>query len=376
MATEKESPKGLSLTMQGNVEYRSILNNVDYIFQRLSSDDINNFFKEVCEISLVDEKDKLILLFSALNNALCYMRDEDELIYNFALFKEHTNTPTLIKLYSSRRDFPSQIRQDLLESLKSLTGYTPGVPKVPPEEELQLNLYLQQLVIILENLPVNKLLAVPQITCLLQKVYSPDLYEDNGSSILNIINNIKYNHAMTVEKEKELYNQIHFPTTKNQPLDFINKVVEGLYSQNIDYLFSAIDLYINDYLQVEKNGLRTQLLLDDKIILFYSSYFTEKQDYWNKSFIELILAHYNKEVFFSFMKKYDLPFSIPISFSTKKMAVEEDGDIEEIISYNYISLHNYAIYKSLPLASDLLERGVNVWEDYQYNLVRNNEIPL
>lgn len=87
-------------------------------------------------VSLMDDgggdgmwKGRAISLISALMMALCYMRDYDGLLLDVDVIREYLILDNIIKLYKTRRDLPSNIRQSIRGYIMSLPGYQENAPK-------------------------------------------------------------------------------------------------------------------------------------------------------------------------------------------------------------------------------------------------------
>lgn len=100
-------------------------------------------------VSLMDDggsdgmwKGRAISLISAIMMALCYMRDNDGLLLDVDVIREYLILDNIIKLYKTRKDLPSNIRQSVRGYLVSLPGFQEGAPK-QNETALEQHGYLQ-----------------------------------------------------------------------------------------------------------------------------------------------------------------------------------------------------------------------------------------
>jgi intracellular multiplication protein IcmO len=88
-------------------------------------------------VSLMDDsggggdmwKGRAISLISAIMMALVYMRDQKEILLDVDAIREHLILDNIIKLFKTRRDFPSHIRAALRAYLVSLPGFQEAAPK-------------------------------------------------------------------------------------------------------------------------------------------------------------------------------------------------------------------------------------------------------
>lgn len=99
-------------------------------------------------VSLMDDggsdgmwKGRAISLISAIMMALCYMRDNDGLLLDIDVIREHLILDNIIKL-NKRRDLPPNIRQSIRGYLVSLPGFQENAPK-QNETALEQHGYLQ-----------------------------------------------------------------------------------------------------------------------------------------------------------------------------------------------------------------------------------------
>lgn len=99
-------------------------------------------------VSLMDDggsdgmwKGRAISLISAIMMALCYMRDNDGVLLDIDVIREHLILDNIIKL-NKRRDLPANIRQSIRGYLVSLPGFQEGAPK-QNETALEQHGYLQ-----------------------------------------------------------------------------------------------------------------------------------------------------------------------------------------------------------------------------------------
>lgn len=74
-------------------------------------------------------KGRAISLISAIMTCLIHMRDEKEILLDVDIINEYMILDNLIKLYKTRRDFPTQIRNSLRMYLNSLPGFQESAPK-------------------------------------------------------------------------------------------------------------------------------------------------------------------------------------------------------------------------------------------------------
>lgn len=74
-------------------------------------------------------KGRAISLISAIMMALVFMRDEKEILLDVDTIREYLILDNIIKLYKTRRDFPSHVRAALRAYLVSLPGFQESAPK-------------------------------------------------------------------------------------------------------------------------------------------------------------------------------------------------------------------------------------------------------
>ena len=87
-------------------------------------------------------KGRAISLISAVMMALVYMRDQKELLLDVEAIREYLIIDNIIKLYKTRKDFPTHIRNALRAYLVSLPGFQESAPK-QGETVLEQHGYLQ-----------------------------------------------------------------------------------------------------------------------------------------------------------------------------------------------------------------------------------------
>ena len=227
----------------------------------------------------------------------------------------------------------------------------------------------------LKNIDFVKLLQNKKMIQLLDEVKynSMDLENPNNAAIVHMLNHLKYNNSLTIDNEKEIFSLI--PKIINELEDsnkenkIITNIILGLSSQNKEIFLDNLILYINRFLEKNKQSQRSinEMFLEDKIEIFYSNNFAKQQNVWNKSLIELIITHYNKDIFFTFMEIYKIPFNIPICKEIKSSNSEE-------IVITYQSLYEYGIENNINLAKDLIENNIDIWKIFEHKLVLNDKI--
>jgi Cdc6-like AAA superfamily ATPase len=357
-------------------EYRDIISNLDNYLNRAEPEDIGLFFSILCDMNNIvpEEKSDLTRLFNIVNSFISHMKKDNELFYTVSVLENYLDLTNFIKVYKTRRDFPVAIRNSIYNYLNDLEDYEADLAKQDEDTIKDFNMTAKRVMAVINSYAVDKAISNPQIVALFDKLEYGNLEHQDKlkTSIIHVLARIKYGNSLDLKTENELLDLMDENLKAANLLEksFLYDVSQGLSENNAEILFRGIDKYVNDYL-IHKKGNYTieTMLLDHKIELFYSDYFA-KFKFGKDCFIEQLVTHYNKDIFFAFMKRYNIPFNIPIPSPYYKH--NEDGDL--IPAVDYISLAGLAGSINCSLVKDMVDSGVNVWEHFSQNVVLNDAI--
>lgn len=204
------------------------------ILEKKSKDFLNNWDSENIQLLFVylmsstqDDmwKGRALLLLQAIINALCFLRDKNEIILSTQIMTEYIVLENIVTLYN-RKDFPIYIKEKLRSYLRSLPGFREG-EKRQSETVMEQHGYLQmQLLAPLEQL--EKIELHDPI------IISPKWYQANY--VYTITDNIKNeNSKEVVHLFKEL--EIKFDEDLSQVKMRKIKTSHRLYDNSIEKFY-------------------------------------------------------------------------------------------------------------------------------------------
>jgi hypothetical protein len=343
------------------------ITHIDNLLVRLNQQQIELFFHVLCDIKEIKDEDRqaMFSVFALSNEALiidCVYYEKTSKSKIELLF-EQFNLEHILK-NTRRRDanFSGINRERIIHFLHSLKNVKSNEPAENQDADIQktFRIIKYQLMALLNNLPVNALCHHVQLSPILDEAFN--LHKQNISEVTHIIANIKHNHLMTVDMENEwndsVTNHHHTPLNSNIIHTFTRDIYYGLLQANHDVFFQGMDAYIDYYLKKEsKNRKNQRLLLDDQIEAFYSPYYASLQNLWDSSLINALLHYYDTDLFFAFMQRYDIDFTIPVSFQGQ-----------------YLSLAEFACYHKINLIDDMVERKMDLWSAFSHKIIVQKEI--
>lgn len=319
-------------------------------------------FKELGKISKISKQEisQIEPLYYFITGALIYSKKNDFEKITLDDFLDYLNLDILVRTVFVREDFPANLTKKLYKYLNKIpllnlsnTRQSEGVC-----EQHFLNVTkLKRIVFFpsLEEFKNNKI-----ITEVINKIMNVTK-EINENSIQKYVTDILFEgvaDAKDVEKIDFLVNDF----LENEEYLSNNSIVYGMIdsvlSPNLANLIEYTDQYIAIYLKNASHKETQNLTIEDKIILFFSDYFEEFQSYTNmtyKKVIHLLIDYYDKDLFFAFMKHYDLPFNLGIR-EEKKIILKQDDSEKEITIQSFYSLFEFVIFlNNFSMAEDLLE---------------------
>lgn len=357
-------------------EYIDIMSSLDNYLNCSEPEDISLLFSVLCDIKNIcpEEKSDLTKLFNIVNSFLSEMKKQNELIYNVKVLEYYLDLYNFIKIYKTRIDLPNSIRNSIHNYLNELKGYGPNLTIQSEDTVKDFNMTAKRVMTVINSYSLDKAINNTQIIELFDKLQHKNLEHQDRvkTSILHVLARIKYGKEIELITENELLHLMGYNIMAINSVEksFLYDIAQGLSDSNPEILFKGIDSYVNRYLNSKKGNYTIEtMLLDHKIELFYSDYFS-KFKFGKDCFIEQLITQYNKDIFFAFMKRYSIPFNIPVPNAYYKH--NEDGDL--LSSVDYISLAGLAGSINSPLVKDMVDVGINVWEHFSQNVVMNDAI--
>lgn len=356
--------------------YRDIISSLDNYLNRAEPEDISSFFSILCDMKNIvpEEKADLTRLFNIINSFISYMKQNNEVIYTVALIENYLDLTNFIKIYKTRRDFPNSIRNPIYNYLNDLDDYEAELTKQDEDTIKDFNMTAKKVLAVIKSYSVDKAINNLEVIALFDKLQYGNLEDQDKikTSIIHVLSHIKYGNALDLKTENELLaimdENIHEINIAEK--SFLYDISQGLFENDSDKLFKGIDTYINNYLRSKKGNYSIEtMLLDHKIELFYSDYFS-KFKFGKDYFIEQLITHYNKDIFFAFMKRYNIPFNIPVPNAYYR----HNNEGELTLSVEYISLAELASNINSALLKDMVDAGIDVWEHFSHNVVINDAI--
>lgn len=206
---------------------------------------------------------------------------------------------------------------------------------------------------------------------------------ENNHDLFKYISKVFYNNNLTTNNARDIEDFIsNFGTDGKYDNDVIyHSLLNAVLNKDKEMLFAATDDYLAHYwmnvkqspdlIDADYEFKIEDLSLEDKVVAFFTSYFSTVQPDENTPiFISLLTSFYDKELFKSFMAHYDIPYNIPI----REEIVLHDKNNKPIITDHYFSLFEILTYQEkYHIAQDILEQQDALTPFYR-KIVENDEI--
>lgn len=363
--------------------YINLLTNIDLFIKRAEKEDLLKFIHIIYETKNLNTiiKSKVLEVMEALTDCLFYMKENKELHITKETYSSYLILDNLIKLFK-RRDIPSGAKTKLKLFLHGLPSYQENAPKQNDTVLESFSFYGRAIEQFFNEIPVAALLKNKEIIVLLNKLNYEQLDSEESLykkevNVVHTINKIKYLNSLTASEEKELFEKVKslkLTTYGNKYLEVLKNLVHSVEIKDKERFLDSMEQYVNQYCHQEDKS-SGNLSLHDYLIIFSTDYFETQYNYTKGSLIQYLLKKYDKELFFSFMEKYDLPFNMPLIHNSKDVenAIDNNTDtITKAFVFEGPNLHQYAAKQKISLVNDLKEAGIKVWDSFEYNAVEKN----
>jgi len=347
------------------------------VLSRATHEQMMLIFKELVKIAQLTKKEisQIQPLFYFVTGALIFSKKHDAEKITTDEFLEYLNLDVLVRTAFVREDFPKDLISKLIKYLKqfpdldfSSTTQTENVY----EEHFLFVTKLKRVVLFPDSESLKSNSNIMEVINSIMTVKE----ENDGTSIQQYVADVAFDGAAD-EQDLEKINVILSDFIENEEYVANNRVVFGvinsIISQDLEGLIQATDEYIRLYLEQASHKENKSLTIEDKIILFFSDYFEEFQDFTNvtyKKFINIFIDFYDKDVFFGFMKHYQIPFNLAAR-EEKKFITQND---EELLIQSYYSLIEMVVFsQNFLMAEDLLDED-EILEPISVRVVENKNV--
>lgn len=347
------------------------------VLSRATHEQMMLIFKELVKIAQLTKKEisQIQPLFYFVTGALIFSKKHDAEKITTDEFLEYLNLDVLVRTAFVREDFPKDLISKLIKYLKqfpdldfSSTTQTENVY----EEHFLFVTKLKRVVFFPDSESLKSNSNIMEVINSIMTVKE----ENDGTSIQQYVADVAFDGAAD-EQDLEKINVILSDFIENEEYVANNRVVFGvinsIISQDLEGLIQATDEYIRLYLEQASHKENKSLTIEDKIILFFSDYFEEFQDFTNvtyKKFINIFIDFYDKDVFFGFMKHYQIPFNLAAR-EEKKFITQND---EQLLIQSYYSLIEMVVFsQNFLMAEDLLDED-EILEPISVRVVENKNV--
>lgn len=347
------------------------------VLSRATHEQMISLFKELVKIAKLSKKEisQIQPLYYFITGALIHSKKNDSEKITTNEFLDYLNLDVLVRTAFVREDFSKDL-------INTLTKYFKKIPLLNLANTTQTEEVSQE-----HFLNVTKLKRV---------IFFPDSEElKNNANIMEVINTI-----MNVTKDvdgtsiQKYVSDILFEGVANeQDLDKINMlvndfieneeyvvnnrvvygIIDAILNADLKSLINYTDEYIRLYLNKASHKESPNLTIEDKIILFFSDYFDDFQSYTSstyKKFINVFVDYYDKDLFFGFMKHYDIPFNLGVR-EEKTFMLENE---EKVVVNSYYSLIEIVVFsQNFVMADDLFDVD-NILEPINVRVVEDKNV--
>lgn len=391
--SEKESNISSDINLvQNNESYFGVIN-YNKIFNQANEQQFSELFQCLCSIKNIQINDYSIMkqLFEFVIITLLELKENKELdAITWESFISYLNLDTLLKFYN-RREVGNYSEETFLSYISHFADFnleeqdTEGRTFQLSKQNYTQHFYIED--------KIKNVFYFASKESVLKNENLVNIFEN----ILNSTNNtLENNHDLFKYISKVFYNNNLTTNSARDIEDFISNFgSDGKYDNEVIYhsllnavlnkdkemLFAATDDYLAHYwmnikqspdmIDADYEFTIEDLSLEDKVVAFFTSYFSTVQPDQNVPiFISLLTSFYDKELFTSFMDHYQIPYNIPI----REEIIFHDQNDKPIITQHYFSLYEILTYQEkYHIAKDVLEQPDALTPFYR-KIVENDEI--
>lgn len=347
------------------------------VLSRGTHEQMQSLFKELVKIAKLSKKEinQIQPLYYFITGALIHSRNNDSEKITINEFLNYLNLDILVRTVFVREDFSKDLINHLNVYFKKLNNIdltnTTQTEDVYQEHFL-LTTKLKRVIFFPDY---NEITNNPTIMELINTIMNVTTDVD-GTSIQKYVSEIIFDGTPNSEDLTKIDDLVNDFVENNEYI-VNNKITYGILdsiiSVNLENLIKYTDEYINVYLNNASHKENKTLTVEDKIILFFSDYFTDFQDYTNfvyKKFINIFIDYYDRDLFFGFMNHYNIPFNLGVR-EEKKFMTENN---EQLVVQSYYSLLEITVFsQNFMMAEDLLDVD-NILEPINVRVVENRNV--
>lgn len=347
------------------------------VLSRATHEQMMSLFKELVKIAKLSKKEiaQIQPLYYFITGALIHSKRNDSEKITTNEFLDYLNLDVLIRTAFVREDFSKDL-------INNLNKYFKKIPLLNLSNTTQIEEVYQEHFLTVTKLkriiffPDSEELKNNQIIMGIINTVMNVTKDIDGTSIQKYVSDILF-EGVANEQELEKINLIVNDFVDNEEYISNNKVVYGIIDSilnaDLPTLIAYTDEYIRLYLNKASHKENKNLTNEDKIILFFSDYFGDFQDFTSltyRKFINIFIDYYDKDLFFGFMKHYDIPFNLGVR-EEKSFMTQND---EKIVVQSYYSLIEIVVFsQNFLMADDLLDED-NILEPINISVIENQNV--
>lgn len=347
------------------------------VLSRGTHEQMQTLFKELAKIAKLSKKEisQIQPLYYFITGALIHSKNNDSEQITINEFLNYLNLDILVRTAFVREDFSKDL-------ITHLNKYFKKIPKLDLTNTTQTEDVYQEHFLLITKL--KRVIFFPDYNELKNNTTIMDLINTimnvtsnvDGTSIQQYVSEIMFEGTANAE-DLEKINLIVNDFSDNVEYVDNNKIVYGIIdsviSVNLDNLITYTDQYINAYLDKASHKENKNLTIEDKIILFFSDYFTDFQSYTSfvyKKFINIFIDYYDKDLFFGFMNHYNIPFNLGVREEKSFMTQNN----EKLVVQSYYSLFEITVFsQNFIMAEDLLDVD-NILDPIDVRVIENRSV--
>lgn len=347
------------------------------VLSRATHEQMMLIFKELVKIAQLTKKEisQIQPLFYFVTGALIFSKKHDAEKITTDEFLEYLNLDVLVRTAFVREDFPKDLISKLIKYLKQFPDLdfssTTQLENVYEEHFLCVT-KLKRVVFFPDSEALKSNSNIMEVINSIMTVKE----ENDGTSIQQYVADVAFDGSAD-DQDLEKINVILSDFIENEEYVANNRVVFGIVnsiiSQDLEGLIQSTDEYVRLYLEKASHKENRILTIEDKIILFFSDYFEEFQDFTNvtyKKLINIFIDFYDKDLFWGFMKHYEIPFNLAVR-EEKKFVTQNN---EELLIQSYYSLIEMVVFsQNFLMAEDLLDEE-EILEPISVRVVENKNV--
>ncbi len=347
------------------------------VLSRATHEQMMLIFKELVKIAQLTKKEisQIQPLFYFVTGALIFSKKHDAEKITTDEFLEYLNLDVLVRTAFVREDFPKDLISKLIKYLKQFPDLdfssTTQLENVYEEHFLCVT-KLKRVVFFPDSEALKSNSNIMEVINSIMTVKE----ENDGTSIQQYVADVAFDGSAD-DQDLEKINVILSDFIENEEYVANNRVVFGIVnsiiSQDLEGLIQSTDEYVRLYLDKASHKENRILTIEDKIILFFSDYFEEFQDFTNvtyKKLINIFIDFYDKDLFWGFMKHYEIPFNLAVR-EEKKFVTQNN---EELLIQSYYSLIEMVVFsQNFLMAEDLLDEE-EILEPISVRVVENKNV--